>query len=270
MSRGEVEQREEEGACRACNSPLVRPVLYVDGVRVPMLEPTCDACLEEEAAKLARAQLRVTDAKPAPTVVDWLAGLGVNTRKHGTATLETFDASDAPLALRATREFVEDVVASGRHDRVRGIYLAGPTGSGKSHLAVAALRAIHEARPEVSVLYEPADRLVTRVQDTYGSGGTDSFIEARARAGIYVLDDLGREKPTVDALRVLATILDEREGGPTIITSNQLPHELAARHAEGVDWERVSSRLGDRVYRFVRVKGRDRRFAVSSPDVLHM
>lgn len=152
------------------------------------------------------------------------------------------------------------MISSGRHDRVQGLYLVGEqTGAGKSHLAVAVIRAVYETRSDLSVIFEPADRLVTRVQDTYGSGATDDFIEARAKAALYVLDNLGREKPTMDALRVLVTILDEREGAPTVITSNQLPDELAARHQEGIEWTRIASRLGDHVYSYVRVRGRNRR-----------
>lgn len=261
MSSVRTERREEQGQCRVCRTPLTITALYCDGQRAPMLMPTCDTCIAEEEALFAKPTGRESEGAAGPQgTVDWLASIGVNTRKHGNATFETFDSSEAPAALRVTRAFVEDVLASQRHDRVRGLYLAGPTGAGKSHLAVAVIHALHEARPALSVIYEPADRLVTRVQDTYGSGTTDAFIEQRKRAGLYVLDDLGREKPTADALRVLATILDEREGAPTVITSNQLPHELGARHEESIEWGRIASRLGDEVYRYVLVAGRDRRF----------
>lgn len=249
--------------CRSCSADVPVRAMYVGGIRAPMLRPTCDECLAAEEAALEAAGLVAERVDPEAAVRDWLSAHGVNTRKHGHATFETFDPTDSPKALAAARAFAADVIAAGRHDRVKGLYLASKareTGVGKSHLAVAIMRHVHEARPELRIVYEPADRLVIRVQDTYGSGTTDPLIEERASSDLYVLDDLGREKPTTDALRVLQTILDEREGAPTVITSNFLPHELAARHEDGIDWQRVASRLGDAVYDFVYVVGRDRRF----------
>lgn len=219
--------------------------------------PICDDC----AAREKDADTAARGVAPHPvTLEDWLASHGVNTRKHGAATLTSFDAKDSPVALDAARRFVEDTVLAGRHDRVRGLYLVGPTGVGKSHLAVAIMRAVHEADPAVSVLYDPADRLVTRVQDSYGTGTTDALIEARQRAGLYVLDDLGREKGTADALRVLCTVLDEREGSPTVITANATPAQLGARFGDESMWARVESRLGDAVFQYVALHGTDRRF----------
>jgi DNA replication protein DnaC len=122
------------------------------------------------------------------------------------------------------------------------------------------MRAVHQQRPDLSVVFDPADRLITKIQDSYGSG-TDPLIEVRKRAGLYVLDDLGREKDTTDALRTICTILEEREGAPTVITSNALPRALGDRAKDADLWARVASRLGDEVYRYVAVEGRDRRFA---------
>ena len=106
----------------------------------------------------------------------------------------------------------------------------------------------------------PADRLISRVQDSYGTGTTDQLIERLRLAHLLVLDDLGREKGTDDALRTLCTVLDEREGAPTVITANGTPAQLATRYRDVALWDRVASRLGDEVYRYVAVPGPDRRF----------
>ena len=255
MSSAESAVVVETGFCR-CGAEVEIAAVIIDGKRLPMPNPVCDTCAETEDR-----ESRAINSTAPISVEDWLDGLGVNTRKHGTATLESFDDSDSPKALTAAQRFVEELVASSQHDRVRGLYFVGEqTGNGKSHLAVAIIRAVHEARPDLSVVYDPADRLVTRVQDSYGSGTTDDLIEIRRRADLYVLDDPGREKGTTDALRVLCTILDEREGAPTVITSNALPRELGTRYPNDGMWARVASRLGDAVYRYVAVVGGDRRF----------
>lgn len=249
----EAKQVIEEARCRKCGQPFERAVVVVGPARLgPHVCPACEVPEDAQPTLVPKAP---------EDVRDWLFSCGVNTRKHGHATIENFDASDAPKARHAADLFVVDVVAARRHDRVRGLYLTGSTGTGKSHLAVAIMRAVHEARPDVSVIYAPADRLITKIQGTYSSGGTDALIESWRDAGLAILDDLGREKDSVDALRTLCTILDEREGAPTVITSNHPPHVLGERHAGGDLWGRVASRLGDQVYRYVGVEGRDRRFA---------
>lgn len=255
MSSVDVEQRTENelATCRGCGKAFSR-VVHIIGER-RLGSRYCDKCLGEEDLQTSAVPVK------AESIEDWLDGLGVNTRKHGRASIENFDAADAPKAPAAAQEFVDQVVAARRHDRVKGLYLVGAAkGTGKTHLAVAIMRAVHEQRPELSVIFDPADRLITKIQDSYGSG-TDPLIEARRRAGLYVLDDLGREKDTTDALRTICTILDEREGAPTVITANALPRALGDRAKDAELWARVASRLGDEVYRYIAVEGRDRRFA---------
>lgn len=263
MSRDQhaSEVRTEARPCRSCGNDVEASVLYVDGRRTPSPPITCDACIEVEESALARAGLALVDAKPID-IRDRLRALGVNTRKHGEAKLADFDSDGVPW--EAAKELATTTVRAGRHDRVRGLYLVGDVGVGKSHLAVAIMRYVLEEGEGKSVVYDSADRLITKVQDSYGQGTTDELIEHRAAADLYVLDDLGREKPTADALRVLVTILDEREGAPTVITSNYRPSQLGKRHGGEFDWGRVQSRLGDEVYRYVLIEGRDRRFRESA------
>jgi DNA replication protein DnaC len=216
----------------------------------------CDECQAAEEETFGPGPATPKDPR------DWLHGLGVNTRKHGDATLDNFDATYTSKALDAARLFVEETVTAGKHDRVRGLYLLHETkGTGKSHLAVAIMRAVHERRPDLPMAYVPVDRFVARVQDSYGTGTTDALIESVARRPhLLVFDDLGREKGTDDALRVLSTVLDEREGAATVITANGTPADLAGRYRDSELWDRVASRLGDLVYRYVAVPGVDRRF----------
>lgn len=251
-----------EGACQVCMSRDSLEVHHRSYERLGREAPADLIVLCEVCHGLFHQRMT---SQPLPHngpvgVLDALRALGVPTRKYGDATFESFDDSDSPLALRAAVEMASSTVAAQHHDRVRGLYLVGESGVGKSHLAAAIMRHVLEHAAEKSVAYDSADRLIVKIQDSYSRGGVGALIEHRAAADLYVLDDLGREKPTTDALRVLVTILDEREGAPTVITSNYVPNDLGKRHGNMGDWGRVHSRLGDDVYRYVRIVGHDRRF----------
>lgn len=238
--------------CRTPECDNAVPFVPIGGI-----EPDPDGmwCYECEKTRASHIDPPLSDE-------DWLDVLGVNTPDHGHATIDNFDATDSPTAPVAAREFVRDTVASSRHTRVKGLYLFGSEkGTGKSHLAVGIMRAIHLERPDLSFVYDRADRLIARIQDSFGKGSTDRLIEQIARCGVYVLDDLGREKGTESALRTICTILDERQGRPTVVTSNALHDDLGAKYAPSLRdvWERVDSRLGDNVYRFIHISGHDRR-----------
>jgi DNA replication protein DnaC len=251
-SKPAVEHLPELLPCSGCQDPVKIMRLFLDGEPAPVPGVLCDKCHAEEE-RIFGGEL---PEKARKDIREVLGKYGINMRRYGEATIATLDGN-----LRAVcKRYAERLCEMGRYDRVDGLYLVGPTGTGKTHAAVAVVRALLETGASVSVKWDSADRLVTRVQDSYGTGTTDSLIQERAGADVYVLDDLGREKGTEDALRVLAMILDEREGSPTIITSNFMPHELAGRHKDDESWHRVESRLGDKVYRFISVDGADRRF----------
>lgn len=197
-------------------------------------------------------------AEPIPRA---LSKIGINVRRHGEATLDNFEPVGSG-ASKAVQHFVEDVKEAGTWSNVIGLNLIGPTGTGKTHLAVAAIRLLLASGiPPHRILFDRASRLITEIQDTYGTGQTAKVLKKREEALLWVLDDLGAEKATADALRILHDLLDAREGHPNIITSNLTPTELGKRFGAEDGWVRIASRLGSRNFRAIKVEGRDRRFA---------
>lgn len=192
-------------------------------------------------------------------ILDNLKKAGVNVWDHHDASLDSFDSSECgPVPVEAARTFIAAVKAAGKYDQVRGLYLWGDTGAGKSHLAVSIARELLLDQDfGGEVVYDHALRLIGRIQRTYSSDeSADAVLDRRINAGVWILDDLGTENPSADVVRRLTEIFTERAMRPTVVTSNLDPAALEARHSELF---RVSSRMGPRYFRTVEVKGRDRR-----------
>lgn len=255
-SKAEFKVSSETVRCTDCGDPYERAVVHAGERRVTGEAPgRCTKCEGAVEAAVATATAPARDARA------MLERCGVNPVLAAECSFETFDPTDAGVALAATVEFVNEVRSATRHDRVRGLYLVGTTGAGKTHLAVAAAREIVLALGAESVLFDRVSRLVTDLQDTYGSGKTGAFLDRRERVPVLILDDLGTEKATDDTLRMLFDLINAREGRPTLVTSNLTPPELGARFRDSDGWARIASRLAQSNFRAVKVAGRDRRFS---------
>ena len=257
----------ERVTCFDCGGDFNRTYLEIGGARVPGLTPIrCDACLvDEEETPTPPSEAANREA----SILTLLDKAGVNVRRHGRCMLEQgkirgvhFDTSECgEEPLDEARQFLDETIHAGRWGVVRGLLLMGPLGCGKTHLAAAIMRSAllsSRIRPD-SVIFDRADRLITMIQDTYGTGGTGKILERRERAHLLVIDDLGREKATPDTLRILVDLINAREAHPTVITSNYKPTGLVERWDGSEGWQRLASRLGPQNYRHVTVHGSDRR-----------
>lgn len=255
--------------CDGCGAEIESPVVAVIGMDRPLVARRyCDGCVEADRRAKEEAVRREEEERAERArrereegILDLLHRAGVNPWAHGRCTLDSYDASESgPGPLEAVREFLAATRAASGYDPVRGLYLLGDTGAGKTHLAVAAARDLL-LDPEIplgEVVFDYALSLISRIQDTYNTGAsTDEILERRIKARVWILDDLGTEKPSDDVVRRLTMILAEREGRPTLVTANIGPDQLEARHPE---FFRLASRFGPAVYRTVEVRGRDRRF----------
>ena len=133
------------------------------------------------------------------------------------------------------------------------VVLVGPTGSGKTSLAIACMR---ERRGALFVPAEVLDR--ARIEHKTGSG--EAPIVARCmRVPLLVIDDIGQDKPTVVSATESVILERSREGLPTWVTTGlggtvaSVSAEIARAYNAG-----VARRLcGDRalVVGFVRKAG---------------
>lgn len=253
----QVETRTETRTCinADCGAEFEAQII---GIGPASLGPKrCPDCVSEEEAEERMAAI---STRPSLSPEAELERIGVNVRKH--LVVDLVGMGDGK-AVKYAESFIHDVLSADRFTFVKGLYLSGETGVGKTQLAVATIRDILERGYQDPIVFDRARSLITTVQDRYGHGSVDEVIEKRRKAGVWVLDDIGTEKPTPDAFRILEDIIDRREGHPTILTSNLTPRELADHWAPQDVAGRFESRIGPQNFRYVSMVGADRRRSVA-------
>ena len=110
------------------------------------------------------------------------------------------------------------------------LFLLGPVGIGKSHLAVAVVRAFSSA------LFVRQAQLLRQLRQHYHDNAVANPITSAQKARLLVLDELGVSSGGRDEVPMMDEILAWRyeQQLPTVITSN-------------LTWEEISTALGDRL-----------------------
>lgn len=171
---------------------------------------------------------------------------------------------DAVVDVPEVAGWVRDLVDVVRRERrtvprvVSGpsLLLMGGTGSGKTHQAFGAVRALAETGVGCSWLAVTAADLYALLRPRHRVDSEDEF-ERVAHAGLLILDDLGAAKGTEWNEEINYRLVNYRyeHRKPTLITTNVPPKDLQAALGE-----RVASRLVEMATRVV-LRGADRRLA---------
>ena len=161
-----------------------------------------------------------------------------NLDAFGSHSFETFDPDMAGM-----EEAYEAALSFAQEPGHRWLFLSGPCGVGKTHLAIAVAQyAIDWHRMSVyfAVVPDLLDHLRSTFDPASGSVYDERFATIR-NAPLLILDDLGTENATPWAKEKLYQIINHRysEQMPTVITTNV---DLSAR---GKIDERIYSRIMD-------------------------
>jgi DNA replication protein DnaC len=217
---------------------------------------TCEHCggtgwrlVEKDGVEVAQ-RCACADAIRRRRLVDE-AGIPARYRHCTLAGFEMWNAKDPTLAKvrRAVQEFVDLWP-----EVDRGLLLMGPVGTGKTHLAVAALQEIVATKtPPVRARFRDFTSLVLEIQMTFdGSGGSREILTPLISADLLVLDELGAGKTSPWVMDLLYYLVNTRyvEGRVTIFTTNYSDFPKHAGEESLTD--RVSARIRSRLWEMCR------------------
>lgn len=196
----------EERIC-VCGTPI-RP--YVIDEAHTFWASKCEACIRKEDEEIAAM-------KKAENVIP----LGYQARYANSDFDNLQDPKPPEHVLEAVRFYAMEI-ASEVEPSGRGLYLWGPNGTGKTHLAVAVARTCKHA------IFCNTLHLFDALKESYTTGESCRIFEASRWARLLILDDLGSERPTGWVQERLYALLNTRwdEMLPTVFTSNYSPREL--------------------------------------------
>lgn len=167
------------------------------------------------------------------------------------------DFPGADPTLKLNREKCERFVERFADDP-HGLLFQGPVGVGKTHLAVAVVRALIE-KHRVRARFADYRDLLRDIQDSYNPVSETSELQVLRPllgAEVLVLDELGARRPTEWVRDTVTHVLNDRYNRRriTLITTNYLDHP-------GPDGISLEERIGDRL--------RSRLYEMCSPVLMH-
>jgi DNA replication protein DnaC len=169
-------------------------------------------------------------------------------KRYSNCTLENFDVMDKKnfsAALKTSREFVK------RYPKVKkGLLFMGPSGVGKTHLAVGILKSLIQDK-SVDCLFMDFQELLRNVQNSYQPDSNLSELrvfEPVLSVEMLLLDDLGSKAATEWMRDTLAYIVNHRYNNQkiSIFTTNFIDEDVAK--TDFTLSERIGIRIRSRLY----------------------
>lgn len=151
-------------------------------------------------------------------------------KRYRNATFESFNPKDNPRALEIAKKFVMNFPED------KGLLLAGPVGTGKTHLAAAIANSL--LNKLYSVYFGNVVDIMGFIKSTYNQDSEISERDAISimtdKVDLFIIDDLGKENNTEYTLSMLYQLINRvyENEKPIIITTNFNSIELARKLGE--------------------------------------
>ena len=198
----------------------------------------CD-CEEAKAEQLKNKieRARMEEVKRHMKSLELIRNSGMSARFRK-RTFDTFIITDEnKRALRACKAYADtfkDKQPENNPDPGRnGLFITGPKGTGKTHLASAiANQLLNEGVPVICMTMIDLLDKIKQTFERHGNTGSESYIlRAYKEAPLLIIDDMGKEPATEWAVSKIYAIINARYEAymPTIITTNYTDDELVRR-----------------------------------------
>lgn len=158
----------------------------------------------------------------------------------------TIDSFSVTAENKRSFEVATDYIKNFREyfTQGKGLYLEGPCGTGKTHLAIAiALAIINTGVPVICKTSIDILGDIKRCYERNSEVTEEEVLEAYKTVDLLIIDDLGKEQVTEWSVPVLYSILNERYEAllPTIITTNYNTSALAEKLSARGDTETATA-----------------------------
>ena len=235
-------------SCQLCRGTGWKMLPRPDGSGV--MAVACDCGMEERAGRvLERARIP---------------------KRYEHCDFESFstDVSAAPResqSLKHAKQMAEAFVRDFPGGTEKGLLFSGPSGVGKTHLAVAALKEL--LRRGHQGLFCDYRELLKEIQASYNPSSETTemaILDPIRNAEVLVLDDLGASKPSDWVRDVVGIVLNSRynDRRTTIITTNyvdaaeekeaSLPNGRKILNRQETLADRIGDRMRSRLYEMCR------------------
>ncbi len=151
-------------------------------------------------------------------------------KRYRKATLENFNPKDNPRALEIAKKFVMNFPEE------KGLLLAGPVGTGKTHIAAAIANEL--LNKLYSVYFGNVVDIMSFIKSTYNEDSEISEREAinimTDKVDLFIVDDLGKENTKDYTSAMLYQLINKvyENEKPIVITTNFNSVELARKLGE--------------------------------------
>lgn len=174
--------------------------------------PACHSANEVKHQEKVEADRKEREDLRKKQIEENLAKMLGGQRPFDEYTLERFEPMNNFAAFQRVKNF---------NPLADNLFLYGPTGTGKTHLAAALVREMMNRRMDVAFYKVPA--LMREFRRNLDPDDEEKLVRRLASTGVLVIDDLGVGKATEYVIEKLHEVIDARQNeyrAGLVITSN--------------------------------------------------